>query len=63
MPYVMPRAASSIHVTCSDAPGNPPILVADATRARDLLGWAAKRSDLSTIIADAWHWHKRRFER
>lgn len=43
-------------------PGDPSILVADATRARELLGWSAERSDLPTIIADAWRWHKRRFE-
>ena len=44
-------------------PGDLSILVADATRARELLGWCAERSDLATIIADAWHWHKRRFDR
>ena len=44
-------------------PGDSSILVADATRARELLGWSAERSDLATIIADAWHWHKRRFDR
>ena len=44
-------------------PGDSSILVADATRARELLGWSAERSDLATIIADAWRWHKRRFDR
>jgi UDP-glucose 4-epimerase len=43
--------------------GDSSILVADATRALELLGWSAERSDLATIIADAWHWHKRRFDR
>ncbi len=42
-------------------PGDPSILVADATRARELLGWSAERSDLATIIADAWRWHGKRF--
>ena len=42
-------------------PGDPSILVADATRAGKLLGWSAKRSDLTTIITDAWHWHRARF--
>jgi UDP-glucose-4-epimerase GalE len=41
-------------------PGDPPILVAEAKRARELLGWAAERSDLATIITDAWRWHKNR---
>ena len=44
-------------------PGDLSILVADAMRARELLGWSAERSDLATIIDDAWHWHKRRFDR
>ena len=26
-----------------------------------LLGWSAERSELSTIIADAWRWHVQRF--
>jgi UDP-glucose-4-epimerase GalE len=42
-------------------PGDPPILVADATLARELLGWSAESSDLATIITDAWRWHRGRF--
>jgi UDP-glucose 4-epimerase len=38
------------------------MLVADATRARKLLGWSAERSDLATILADAWRWHGIRFQ-
>lgn len=34
-------------------PGDPPILVADASRARDLLGFRPQRSTLATIVADA----------
>jgi UDP-glucose 4-epimerase len=41
-------------------PGDPPILVADPTKARALLGWAPVRSDLATIIADAWRWHRKK---
>ncbi len=37
------------------------ILVADANNARETLGWAPKRSDLATIIADALRWHGKRF--
>jgi len=37
-------------------PGDPAHLVADATKARETLGWTAGRSDLATIIADAWRW-------
>ena len=41
-------------------PGDPPALVADATRARAVLGWTPRRSDLDSIIATAWAWHRRR---
>lgn len=33
--------------------GDPPRLVADPARARTLLGWSPKRSDLPTIVEDA----------
>src|SRR5262249_29695892 len=33
-------------------------LVPDPTRARELLGWSAVRSDLATIIGDACRWHR-----
>jgi UDP-glucose-4-epimerase GalE len=35
--------------------GDPPALVADPTKARDLLGWTAKRS-LEDIVSSAWKW-------
>jgi UDP-glucose 4-epimerase len=57
------RAVTGRKIDAQDAPrrpGDPAILVADATRARDLLGWSAVRSDLATIVGDAWRWHKRR---
>src|SRR5262249_31828329 len=41
-------------------PGDPSHLVADATKAREMLGWTPGRSDLATIIADAWRWQLRR---
>jgi UDP-arabinose 4-epimerase len=34
-------------------PGDPPALVADPTAARRVLGFAARRSDLRTLLADA----------
>jgi UDP-glucose-4-epimerase GalE len=39
--------------------GDPPELVADPSRARELLGWTAKHSDLDTILKTAWAWHNR----
>lgn len=41
--------------------GDPAELVADPRKAREQLGWATQRSDLATIIADAWRWHSKRF--
>ncbi|SDG39172.1 UDP-glucose 4-epimerase GalE [Roseospirillum parvum] len=40
-------------------PGDPPVLVADSTRARRELGWQPARSDLPTVVADAVSWHRR----
>lgn len=37
-------------------PGDPPVLVGAADRARALLGWAPRRSALHVQIADAWSW-------
>lgn len=37
-------------------PGDPSRLVADATRARLILGWEPVLSDLETIIRSAWQW-------
>jgi UDP-glucose-4-epimerase GalE len=42
-------------------PGDPPALVADAGRARALLGWTPRFSDLETIVATAWRWHSAHF--
>ena len=41
-------------------PGDPPILVADAGRASQMLGWRPQYSNLDTIIDTAWRWHKSR---
>jgi UDP-arabinose 4-epimerase len=40
-------------------PGDPPVLVADASLASSELGFAPRLSDLKTIIATAWAWHTR----
>lgn len=39
--------------------GDPARLVADATRARQVLGWSPQYADLATIIAHAWRWETR----
>ena len=40
-------------------PGDPPELVADATKARHTLGWQAGWVDIESIIETAWRWHCR----
>jgi UDP-glucose 4-epimerase len=40
-------------------PGDPAVLVADGRKARSVLGWNPRRSDLETIIASAWNWHSK----
>jgi UDP-glucose 4-epimerase len=57
-------AVTGIAIDARDSPrrpGDPSILVAEATRARELFGWSAERSDLFSIIQDAWRWHGHRF--
>ena len=39
--------------------GDPPVLVADATRARAELGWLPQYADIETIIAHAWQWERK----
>lgn len=39
--------------------GDPGTLVADASRARQLLGWSPQYSDLNIIIEHAWRWQCR----
>jgi UDP-glucose-4-epimerase GalE len=44
-------------------PGDPPVLVADASKADKELGWQPTDSDLDTIIRTAWDWHSRQVEK
>jgi UDP-glucose-4-epimerase GalE len=60
----MARRVTGREVPVRDGPrrvGDPAILVADAAKARELLGWSTERSDLRSIVADAWRWHAQRF--
>jgi UDP-glucose-4-epimerase GalE len=41
-------------------PGDPPVLVADPTRARAVLGFAPRFTDIEPIVATAWRWHQGR---
>lgn len=37
--------------------GDPPVLVADPTRAKQVLGWKPARTSLDSIVETAWKWH------
>ncbi|MQA13370.1 MAG: NAD-dependent epimerase/dehydratase family protein [Pseudonocardiaceae bacterium] len=45
----------TVPVSYGPAAPEPPELVADSSRVRAELGWASPRSDIATIVADAWN--------
>jgi UDP-glucose 4-epimerase len=48
-------------IPVKDAPrreGDPARLVADASMARNELGWRPRHDELETIVSHAWHWEK-----
>ncbi|MGH9356395.1 MAG: UDP-glucose 4-epimerase GalE [Terriglobia bacterium] len=54
------RAAEGVNPPYRDAPrraGDPPVLVADASLAREALNWNPCHSTLEEIIRTAWRWH------
>lgn len=38
--------------------GDPAELIADATKAREVLGWSPQYTDIQSIIETAWRWHQ-----
>lgn len=53
------QQASGVDFPVLDAPrrpGDPPALVADSRKLRELLGWTPRYDDLQRIVADAWRW-------
>lgn len=40
--------------------GDPPELIADPSKALDVLGWKAQHSDLKTILETSWRWEMTR---
>lgn len=40
-------------------PGDPDILIADNTKAKDVLGWNPVHSSMENIIRTAWNWHSK----
>ncbi len=51
------------HQVSPRRPGDPPSLVALAEKARDVLGWEAKHSDIETIVRTAAAWARRQHNR
>lgn len=44
---------------CPRRPGDPPALYASGKKAREVLGWNPRYSDVETIVSDAWAAHQR----
>lgn len=40
-------------------PGDPPLLVAETSRIREVLGWEPRHDDLDYIVSTAWRWEQR----
>lgn len=40
--------------------GDPPELVADSTKAKQVLKWQPQYADLETIVKSAWAWHQKK---
>jgi len=51
---------------CDRRPGDPPLLVADPTLAKEVLGWEAQFTDVKQIVESAWLWfgadHKGKYQ-
>ncbi|MCL4143353.1 UNVERIFIED_CONTAM: hypothetical protein GTU68_049580 [Idotea baltica] len=43
-------------IECPRRPGDPARLVADSSRAKEVLNWDASKADIMTIVADAWRY-------
>ena len=43
----------------SRRPGDPPRLTADATKAKNELGWKIEKPDLEEMVSTAWEWHNK----
>jgi UDP-arabinose 4-epimerase len=55
------EAVTSLTVAVREGPrrvGDPAMLWADAGKAREILGWNPRRSDLQYIISTAWRWRR-----
>jgi len=55
------RIVTNREVPATEGPrraGDAAALVSGSARATEELGWTLERSDLATILRDAWRWHR-----
>lgn len=45
------------HEVVDRRPGDPAVLIANASKAKATLGWEPKFANLSNIVSSAWRWH------
>ena len=45
--------------TAPRRPGDPPTLIADGRRIREILGWQPRHDDLAEIVGTSWAWERR----
>ena len=41
-------------------PGDPPVLIGSAAKAKAILNWQPRYADLADILSHAWQWHQKR---
>ncbi len=57
------EAVTGLRIPRADKPrreGDVPVLLASSAKAEKILGWTRRWSDLDTILATAWAWHRKR---
>jgi len=42
--------------------GDPPVLIGDASRAAQVLGWRPVHADIDVILETAWRWHTKLYD-
>lgn len=56
------RAVCNVDITfqrASRREGDPAVLIASRLKAKEVLGWEPKITDIKDIVASAWKWHKK----
>jgi UDP-glucose 4-epimerase len=56
--FIKEKIGTLPHEIVSRNPSDPPVLLADISKAKDILNWSPAKSDLATIISSAIQWHQ-----